>query len=89
MTGFSEEKVRARALKSGAIGFLKKPFDDACLIECLDKALGGESSRVRCNNRALQIKRLHKPSWLSASQQNDHNCCSKLFGRARVDPALY
>jgi FixJ family two-component response regulator len=45
MTGFSEEKVRARALKAGAIGFLKKPFDDACLIECLDRALGGDSSQ--------------------------------------------
>jgi FixJ family two-component response regulator len=45
MTGFSEETVRARALKAGAIGFLKKPFDDACLIKCIDRALGGESSQ--------------------------------------------
>lgn len=43
MTGFSEERVRAHALKAGAIGFLKKPFDDACLIECLDRALGSDS----------------------------------------------
>jgi len=46
MTGFSEEGVRARVLKSGAIGFLKKPFDDACLIKCLDRALGGKSSQT-------------------------------------------
>jgi FixJ family two-component response regulator len=35
MTGFPEESIRVRALKSGAIGFLSKPFDDALLIECL------------------------------------------------------
>lgn len=45
MTGFSEEKVRARALKAGAIGFLKKPFDDDCLIRCLDRALGDDRSQ--------------------------------------------
>ena len=44
MTGFSEEKTRARALKAGAVGFLKKPFDDACLIQCLHRALEGDSS---------------------------------------------
>lgn len=45
MTAFSEEKMRERALTAGAIGFLKKPFDDASLIKCLDRALGGDSSQ--------------------------------------------
>jgi FixJ family two-component response regulator len=45
MTAFSEEKMRERALTAGAIGFLKKPFDDASLIRCLDRALGGDSSQ--------------------------------------------
>ena len=45
MTGFSEERVRARVLKAGAIGFLKKPFDDTCLIKCLDRALRGDIPR--------------------------------------------
>jgi len=39
MTAYSEEKVRARVLDAGAFGFLRKPFDDEHLIECLDKAL--------------------------------------------------
>ena len=39
MTAFFEEGIRARALKSGAIGFLSKPFRDGCLITCLEKAL--------------------------------------------------
>jgi FixJ family two-component response regulator len=41
MTAYSEEKVRARVLDAGAFGFLRKPFDDEHLIECLDKALKG------------------------------------------------
>jgi FixJ family two-component response regulator len=39
MSAFPGEKVRARVMRSGAIGFLKKPIDLDCLIECLDKAL--------------------------------------------------
>ena len=39
MTAYSEEKVRVRVLDAGAFGFLRKPFDDEHLIECLDKAL--------------------------------------------------
>ncbi len=39
ITAFPEERVRARALEAGAIGFLSKPFDDEHLIGCLDKAL--------------------------------------------------
>ena len=39
ITGFPEESLRIRALEAGAIGFLEKPFDHNCLIECLERAL--------------------------------------------------
>ena len=39
MTAYFDEKIRSRVLNAGAFGFLRKPFDDECLIECLDKAL--------------------------------------------------
>jgi FixJ family two-component response regulator len=53
ITAFSEETVRARALKAGAICFLTKPFDRLTLIRCLDAALerhgGGTDERgFRC-----------------------------------------
>jgi FixJ family two-component response regulator len=44
VTAFPEERTRARALEAGAFGFLSKPFDDECLIKCLDKALKGTAS---------------------------------------------
>jgi FixJ family two-component response regulator len=39
ITAFPEEKVRARVLEAGAIGFLSKPFDEDHLIEHLQTAL--------------------------------------------------
>jgi FixJ family two-component response regulator len=39
ITAFPEEKVRARVLEAGAIGFLSKPFDEEHLIEHLQTAL--------------------------------------------------
>lgn len=39
VTAYPEERIRARALEAGAIGFLSKPFDDEHLIGCLDRAL--------------------------------------------------
>ena len=39
MTAYFDEKARKRALNSGAFGFLSKPFDDECLIRCIDEAL--------------------------------------------------
>jgi FixJ family two-component response regulator len=39
ITAYSDEKGRVRVLNAGAIGFLRKPFDDENLIECLNKAL--------------------------------------------------
>jgi FixJ family two-component response regulator len=47
ITAFSEEAVRAQALRAGAICFLTKPFDRITLVRCLDTALerhGGGTS---------------------------------------------
>ena len=45
VTAYYEEKVRDRVLDAGAYGFLRKPFNDESLIECLDKALAPSSSK--------------------------------------------
>jgi FixJ family two-component response regulator len=39
ITAYSDERVRVRVLDAGAFGFLRKPFDDEHLIECVNKAL--------------------------------------------------
>ena len=39
MTACFDEMSCARALKTGAYGFLRKPFSEESLIECLDSAL--------------------------------------------------
>src|ERR1700751_1514514 len=39
MTAYLDEKARRRVLDRGAFGFLSKPFDDECLIKCIDEAL--------------------------------------------------
>ena len=46
MTAFPSDETQEKALKGGAVGFLKKPFTDECLIRCLDKALGREGGRI-------------------------------------------
>jgi FixJ family two-component response regulator len=45
VTGYPEASVRARALDSGAFGFLSKPFSAESLIACIDRAL--ESYRCK------------------------------------------
>ena len=37
--------VAETELKAGAIGFLGKPFNEGCLIRCLDTALSGFKGR--------------------------------------------
>ena len=39
MTASRDEGVRARVLNAGASGFLRKPFDEQRLIDCLKTAL--------------------------------------------------
>jgi FixJ family two-component response regulator len=39
MSGYSEDTVRATAIRNGAVGFLNKPIRVADLIELLNKAL--------------------------------------------------
>jgi FixJ family two-component response regulator len=39
ITAFSNETVRAQAIKAGAVSFLDKPVDVQTLIESLDQAL--------------------------------------------------
>ena len=47
VTSYPEETIRTRALKAGAWGFLRKPFDDDSLIDCLNQALGDHRSGLR------------------------------------------
>jgi FixJ family two-component response regulator len=39
MTAFDNEKIRTRVLEAGAVGYLKKPFDEKVLVRCLEKVL--------------------------------------------------
>jgi FixJ family two-component response regulator len=39
VTAYFEERMLARVANAGAVGFLRKPFADERLIECLDRAL--------------------------------------------------
>jgi FixJ family two-component response regulator len=39
ITALPDASARARALESGASGFLTKPFDEGVLIRCIERAL--------------------------------------------------
>jgi FixJ family two-component response regulator len=40
ITAFPEERIRKRALETGAIGFFGKPFDSQAMIRCIDSVIG-------------------------------------------------
>jgi len=46
ITAFPQERARERAIKAGAIDFLSKPFDQARLLECLERALERRQNSV-------------------------------------------
>ena len=39
ITAFADDGMRSHVLEFGAIGFLRKPFSDEKLINCIDSAL--------------------------------------------------
>jgi FixJ family two-component response regulator len=45
ITACFDEIARTRALEAGAHGFLRKPFSEESLIECLDSALSSAKGR--------------------------------------------
>jgi FixJ family two-component response regulator len=46
VTGFPDETLQRRVLKSGAIGYLHKPCNGDRLIACIDEALASNQGRV-------------------------------------------
>jgi FixJ family two-component response regulator len=49
MTAFPTERLRARALEGGALGFLSKPYDEEHLLQCLRSALTTDRTASRGN----------------------------------------
>jgi FixJ family two-component response regulator len=49
VTSVSEDTVRAAAFSGGAVGFLRKPFREECLIDHLDAALAGRTGQSANN----------------------------------------
>ena len=52
VTGFPDEKFRARAMSAGAVGFLSKPLDERLLISCLETALSPSIGYSRPRSRS-------------------------------------
>lgn len=46
ITAFPKAHVRAQAESSGALGYLSKPFEANVLIECIDRALRADHTKV-------------------------------------------
>jgi FixJ family two-component response regulator len=45
VTAYFEERTLARVMDSGAVGFLRKPFADERLVECIDRALAASAPK--------------------------------------------
>jgi FixJ family two-component response regulator len=39
ITAYPEDQIRQQAMNGGAVGFLSKPFEEARLLECVERAL--------------------------------------------------
>jgi FixJ family two-component response regulator len=39
ITAVPQDRIREQAMKAGAVCFLSKPFDEARLLECVERAL--------------------------------------------------
>jgi FixJ family two-component response regulator len=57
MTGYPNDRVRARAMKAGAVCFLNKPFSEDHFIGCIEKALKA-AWQVRARGERLPTRRI-------------------------------
>jgi FixJ family two-component response regulator len=58
MTAFPEEGTRARAVKTGAFGYLSKPFSEESLIDCVDSALQSYEENFRPQPQQIHLCRI-------------------------------
>jgi FixJ family two-component response regulator len=64
ISAYFEERIRQSVIEAGAIGCLRKPFDDESLIEILQWALGSEWTFGNCSrNRMSAIQRIQELDW--------------------------
>ncbi len=42
ISAFSDERVQQKVLESGAVGYLRKPFEEDRLVACIEIALKGQ-----------------------------------------------
>ena len=47
VTAFPEESIRTQMLEAGAVGFLSKPFNDECLLDCIATALKSRDTQLQ------------------------------------------
>jgi hypothetical protein len=73
ITAFPEERFRIRARDAGAVGFLKKPFEERSLISCLETALQRHATASGHSLRkAAKATRAYASAMLS-KQASDHS----------------
>ena len=47
VSAFPDERLERKVLQSGAIGYLRKPFKEDHLIDCIDAALKNHDGNVK------------------------------------------
>jgi FixJ family two-component response regulator len=58
VTGYGDIPMCAQAMKAGAVDFLRKPFDDEELLQCVQRALTRSSEQRRRNAEKNEARRL-------------------------------
>jgi FixJ family two-component response regulator len=56
ITGHGEIPIAVRAIKSGAVDFLAKPFDDRTLLDAVEQALGRDGPERRDDADRQEIR---------------------------------
>src|ERR1700757_4441122 len=60
ITGHGDIPMSVKAMKSGAVEFLTKPFDDQQLLDAIHQALDRDRERRRQQGELVQLRKLHE-----------------------------